>query len=163
MQEQPTPRKPGRPRGRMEDRYTECDGGWGTPCWRDLRPLAKTGYGRQITLPDGRQVQPHRAYYEHFVGPIPDGMELDHLCKNLWCVNPGHLEPVTHTENIRRAAGTKLNRESVLRIHALRAEGLSYAQIARHVEVQWSAVRSVLKGYTWRDVYDEVHATGDAT
>jgi hypothetical protein len=142
----------------MEDRYTVCDGGHETPCWRDRRPLAKTGYGRQITLPDGRQVQPHRAYYEHFVGLIPAGLELDHLCKNLWCVNPGHLEPVTHTENIRRAAGTKLNRETVMELHRLRAHGLSYRQISDRTGVHWRTAASALQGKTWRDVYDAVHA-----
>lgn len=40
--------------------------------------------------------------YEAFVGPIPDGLQLDHLCRNRGCINPGHLEPVTNRENARR-------------------------------------------------------------
>lgn len=43
----------------------------------------------------------HRVVYELLVGPIPVGMELDHLCRNTKCVNPTHLEPVSHAENIR--------------------------------------------------------------
>jgi len=40
--------------------------------------------------------------YEYFKGPVPDGLELDHLCRVRSCCNPDHLEPVTHKENIRR-------------------------------------------------------------
>lgn len=46
----------------------------------------------------------HRWAYEHSVGPIPDGFDIDHLCRNRACVNPEHLEPVTRAENVRRAA-----------------------------------------------------------
>jgi hypothetical protein len=46
----------------------------------------------------------HRFAYELLVGPIPDGLALDHLCLTTGCVNPAHLEPVTVAENSRRAA-----------------------------------------------------------
>lgn len=46
----------------------------------------------------------HRWTYEEMVGPIPDGLQIDHLCRNKGCVNPEHLEPVTHAENQRRKA-----------------------------------------------------------
>lgn len=45
----------------------------------------------------------HRQMYEHFVGLIPDGLEIDHLCKVKSCINPDHLEPVNHSINILRA------------------------------------------------------------
>lgn len=51
---------------------------------------------------DGRDQPAYRAVYELLVGPIPDGLELDHLCVTPTCVFPGHVEPVTHAENQRR-------------------------------------------------------------
>ena len=51
-----------------------------------------------------RTVRVHRYAYEQLVGPIPNGLELDHLCRTRVCVNPRHLEPVLHTENLRRGA-----------------------------------------------------------
>lgn len=51
----------------------------------------------------GRNVRAHRYAYGLLVGPIPDGLTLDHLCRNTACVNPIHLEPVSGLENIRRS------------------------------------------------------------
>lgn len=53
----------------------------------------------------------HRRSYELVRGPIPEGLELDHLCSNPPCVNPAHLEPVTHAENMRRAAERRKARQ----------------------------------------------------
>ena len=50
----------------------------------------------------GKHFLAHRMIYELLVGPIPDGLEIDHLCRNRGCVNPGHMEPVTHRENLMR-------------------------------------------------------------
>lgn len=59
------------------------------------------GYGR-VKI-NGQQVRVHRAVYELAVGAIPDGLTLDHLCRNRACVNVEHLEPCTRGENTRRA------------------------------------------------------------
>lgn len=54
----------------------------------------------------GRQQLLHRLSYEHFRGPIPEGLVIDHLCRTKNCINPDHLEPVTSGENTRRAMRT---------------------------------------------------------
>lgn len=61
----------------------------------------RDGYGR--VAKGSRRPSAHRAAYELLVGQIPEGMELDHLCRNPSCVNPGHLEPVTPRENTLRS------------------------------------------------------------
>ena len=71
-------------------------------CWEWTGRLAPTGYA--YTTWRGRHWLAHRAVYTALVGEIPDGMQIDHLCKNRRCCNPDHLEPVTQQENIRRSA-----------------------------------------------------------
>lgn len=78
-------------------------------CWSWTSTKSPRGYGsfRRRGRPN---VSAHRYSYELLVGPIPDGLELDHLCRNPSCVNPAHLEPVTHQENVLRgASGPALN------------------------------------------------------
>ncbi|MFB7860135.1 MULTISPECIES: HNH endonuclease signature motif containing protein [Actinomycetes] len=63
--------------------------------------LNQTGYG--TTKVNGKTQRVHRVAYELAKGAIPAGMELDHLCSVRNCINPEHLEPVSHTENLRRS------------------------------------------------------------
>lgn len=73
-------------------------------CWEWTASVCDEGYGRfnanDIELPS---TLAHRIAWTWLVGPIPDGLTLDHLCRNTSCVNPNHLEPVTASENSRRA------------------------------------------------------------
>lgn len=74
-----------------------------TGCWEWQGYVSLEGYG-QLTY-DHRGVVAHIFSYELFIGPVPMGLELDHLCNIKHCVNPAHLEPVTKAENMRRAGG----------------------------------------------------------
>ena len=73
------------------------------PCWIWMRGLNADGYGQ--TNKRGKNVRSHRVAYEMFVGLIPDGLQIDHLCRVRRCVNPEHLEPVTAQENTLRGVG----------------------------------------------------------
>ena len=72
-------------------------------CWLWVAMLGSGGYGRFKV--GNKNVYAHRLSYEHHVGAIPEGLDLDHLCRTRCCVNPTHLEPVTRKENIRRGLG----------------------------------------------------------
>jgi hypothetical protein len=71
-----------------------------TGCWEWIGTCQSNGYGAFAVA--GKTLRAHRWAYEHFVGPIPVGLTIDHLCRNRTCVNPEHMEPVTSAENTRR-------------------------------------------------------------
>ena len=75
-------------------------------CWLWDGGYQGQGYG-VLSMPGYAVELAHRASYKRHKGPIPDGLELDHLCRNPACINPDHLEPVTHAENSRRALRKK--------------------------------------------------------
>lgn len=82
-------------------------------CWLWTAYKNPKGYGRFGTN------YAHRFSYEHFVGPIPPGMQMDHLCSNTSCVNPAHLEAVTLLENVKRQmdAGRSVIGENTRKTH----------------------------------------------
>lgn len=82
----------------LEPRFERTPSCW---IWKGSRSVAGYGYVRS----GSRNTCAHRVVYELLVGPIPEGLVIDHLCRNPSCVNPAHLEPVTQAENILRGLG----------------------------------------------------------
>lgn len=81
---------------RIMSRVQETQAG----CWEWTGARTRNGYGHVKV--GGIHWMAHRYAYTVQVGPIPDGLQLDHLCRNRACINPAHLEPVSHGENLRR-------------------------------------------------------------
>lgn len=72
-------------------------------CWVWTGTISMNGYGMLgVGGRKGKKLYAHRVSYNLFVGEVPEGLDLDHLCRNRRCVNPDHLEPVTRGENTRR-------------------------------------------------------------
>lgn len=97
-------------------------------CWWWIGSVNRGGYG-QFWL-DNRMRTSHRVAYELAVGPIPDGLQLDHLCRNTACVRPEHLEPVTSRENLMR--GDTLAAAAARRTHCTKGHPYDEANTYHH-------------------------------
>lgn len=125
--------------------YLVQDCGYETPCWVWQRGRFKAGYGSM-----GRNAYAHRVYYERAKGPIPSGMDIDHLCRNRACVNPDHLEVVTRAVNLRRGATAKLTEADVKEIRADKTT--HYRVLAERYGVAPVTILNIRTGYSWKDV-----------
>ena len=90
-------------------------------CWNWTRFPTSNGYG--LVQFDGKLRLVHRVIWNLKVGPIPNGLHIDHLCRNRKCVNPAHLELVTPRENILRGIG--ITAKNAVKTHCLRGHPLS--------------------------------------
>lgn len=96
------------PRERLMSKVAFVDG-----CWEWQGALDKGGYGAFFY---GKgMAKAHRVSYALFVGPIPEGLFIDHTCHNRACVNPEHLRPVTNKQNLEHRRGANPNSKSGVR------------------------------------------------
>jgi len=131
-----------------EDDYDVRDLGHQTPCW-----IAKakgrgdgTKYATLRVL--GKIDLAHRLMYRQEIGPIPDGLWLDHLCRNTRCIRPDHLEPVTPAVNRQRRHNAKLTLTQATAIK--RAKGAQSARaLADEYGVAISLVYAIWAGKVW--------------
>lgn len=103
---------------------------FGENCWLWTGAKRSRGYGNVGRKAGGRQrnAGAHRVAYEAIVGPVPEGLVLDHLCRNTLCVRPDHLEPVTTRENLLR--GVSPSAERARQTHCREGHPLSGANLA---------------------------------
>ena len=143
---------------RVESNYVVTESG----CWEWTG--RRNAGGRGVLGVRGRPVYAYRVAYEMWVGPIPEGMQINHHCDNPGCINPNHLYPGTQLENVRdmhargRASAPPVrygtdNNKAVLnpdRVRAMRemaAGGSTTLEVARHFGMSEYATRSSSRPY----------------
>lgn len=130
----------------IEDYYIVLASG----CWQWIGGSSPNGkYGRYKYK--GRMYPAHTFMYEKYKGKIPEGMEPDHLCKNTICVNPGHIEAVTHAENARRRGSTILDPIKVNEIKQMINQNITEEKIAQKYGVCRQTINNISRGLIWRD------------
>lgn len=108
--------------------WTRKDEGSGCWVWTGRTRGSRGGEYGDLVI-DGRRVAAHRAAYEAAVGPIPDGLVIDHLCRNRLCCNPEHLEPVTPRVNVLR--GDTIVARNAAKTHCQRGHAFDEANTIR--------------------------------
>jgi hypothetical protein len=119
-----------------------------TGCWvwqRNTSGLPNNRYG--YLKRNGKRIKAHRFFWEQVNGPVPDGLELHHRCENRLCVNPDHLEAVTHRHNIYVSKKTKLSDEQIAEIRRL-ASTTMQKDIAKRFGVSRPCISNIVRGKT---------------
>lgn len=127
-----------------------------TGCWIWKRSLTPQGYGLVSTRNEDGTLSyfgAHKWLYEKYNGKVPEGMQLDHLCRNRRCCNPDHLEVVTPAVNQQRGCRAKLNADKVREIRALHAEGsCSLSHLGRVYNVPVQSIWKIVRHLAWKNV-----------
>lgn len=127
-----------------KDWYSKMDNG----CWDCTLAPTKGGYCQKWN--NGKLIPAHKFSYEQHKGRIPSGMEIDHLCKNVKCVNPEHLEAVTKLENIRRSNVAKLNIKEVSEIRNRYQYGENQTYLAKIYGVGQYQISRIINYKRWQ-------------
>lgn len=132
-------------------------------CWLWIGTKCKD-YGMFYVPETQRSVRAHKWLWELVHGPVPQGYELDHLCHNKTCVNPNHLEAVTHWENMKRAAlrgvwagennsQAKRTTEEVMAIKFLNQYlNIPARLLSEKMQIPERSIYSILAGESWQSV-----------
>lgn len=103
------------------------------------------GYGRMNAKKWGHRLA-HRWMYELKMGKMGEGLELDHLCKNKICINPDHLQPVSHQENIRRGRQRKFSEAQVWIMKKLAKRVFSNGRLAKIFDTSKVTIGRITSG-----------------
>lgn len=122
-----------------------------TGCWNWTRAKTSAGYGEVWDRSAKRVLLAHRVSHEQSRGPIPEGLVIDHLCRNLICVNPDHLEAVPQSVNISRSRQGRLTEDDVRSIRDQRGKK-TQRQLAVEFGVSHTTIKDIQLGRMWRHV-----------
>jgi hypothetical protein len=143
--------KPEPPIDLFEKRVVREDRGHSSECWIWQGFRNAHGYGHfsfRVRRGEYANKQAHLWRWELANGPVPDGLVIDHLCRNPSCVNPDHLEPVTHAENVRRGRSTKITMADAARIREL-ATTISQSEISKMFSLDTGHVCRIVNYKAW--------------
>jgi hypothetical protein len=118
-------------------------------CWRWTRSTTTQGYAH-LSI-QSVYYQAHRLMYILLIGPFPEGLEPDHTCRNRRCVNPWHIEPVTHGVNSQRGSRSRLTNAQVAAIRSAHRSGAGVRALARLYGVNHATVSRIVNGLIWRE------------
>jgi len=130
----------------LTERFVEQQRGFTSPCWVWQGTITTRGYGQIWDIDARRMRVAHRFMWEEANGPVPEGLELDHLCRVRACCNPEHLEPVTRRENVHRGSATKVTDDQAREIRRRRQAGEEAASIAKDYPISRSSVYAIALG-----------------